>query len=170
MQYRLPIKIADHKMKNVAERFWSKVQKGAPDECWPYMGSRDGKGYGTFGIGTRVIRAHRVAFYLATGLQPDEAVRHTCDNPPCCNNAHLLNGSVRENNLDMFAKGRHLINGRRKGTLGENNGKAILSPPKIELIRELRQQGLTMKAIGRQVGVTRFAVSKVLRGITWNHV
>lgn len=34
-------------------------------------------------------------------------VRHSCDNPPCCNPAHLLVGTAAQNAQDMAERGRH---------------------------------------------------------------
>lgn len=35
----------------VRARFWSKVQRGADNECWPWTGCRTPHGYGQLGIG-----------------------------------------------------------------------------------------------------------------------
>jgi hypothetical protein len=53
--------------------------------------------------------AHRVAYALANDLDPETlggVVRHTCDNPPCCNPAHLVLGTARENVEDARARRR----------------------------------------------------------------
>lgn len=79
--------------------------------CWPWTGARSEKGYGRFhALKARVYRAHRIAFYLATGEWPP-AVCHRCDNPPCCNPAHLRAGTPSDNSLEMWSKGR----GRPRG-------------------------------------------------------
>lgn len=48
----------------LAERFWEKVDRRGPDECWPFLGSIDGRGYGSIGAngGKPLRRAHRVAY------------------------------------------------------------------------------------------------------------
>ena len=74
-------------------RFWSRVQIGADDECWPWLGSRDSWGYGAFCWSRKPLRqttAHRIAFILrrgrpAFGLELD----HLCRNRKCCNPSHL---------------------------------------------------------------------------------
>ena len=53
-------------------------------------------------------RAHR-AIYFALHPKADQSlvVMHSCDNPSCVNPDHLKLGTVRDNMLDMCAKGRH---------------------------------------------------------------
>lgn len=57
------------------------------------------------------LRAHRVAYWLTTGEWPaDHVVRHTCDNPPCVNPAHLLLGTHSDNTQDKMDRGRQPVN------------------------------------------------------------
>jgi hypothetical protein len=90
-----------------AERFWSKVDKSGA--CWEWTASRDCHGYGSFcGPGRQTWLAHRFAIYLATGEHPaDSLVLHSCDNPPCCNPAHLRCGTVADNVRDALERGRY---------------------------------------------------------------
>lgn len=95
---------------NETERFYSKVQRG-DDGCWLWVGEANNKGYGRFAIYRKDRRfrllAHRVAFYLATGASPVGSVlRHSCDNPPCCNPSHLMPGTQAENMRDAALRGR----------------------------------------------------------------
>jgi hypothetical protein len=95
------------------EKFWRQVDKsGGPDACWPWTGLRQGHrgGYGKFYVSSRKpVRAHRYAVELVEGhsVPYDLVVMHLCDNPPCCNPAHLRVATQRENHDDMIAKGRH---------------------------------------------------------------
>lgn len=92
------------------ERFWSKVDTSAGlFECWPWTGGSDEHGRGTFRLDGRVRNAPAVALELALGrvLQPGMSALHTCDNPPCCNPAHLYEGTQQQNIADMVARGRH---------------------------------------------------------------
>lgn len=94
-------------------RFWIRVDGSAGDDaCWPWLGARDPKGYGQAG---KRWRAHRVAMFLTNGpIPPGMFVCHHCDNPPCCNPAHLFIGTVTDNMRDCAAKGRT----SRKGGIG----------------------------------------------------
>lgn len=89
------------------DRFWSKVEMGGIDDCWPWTGRASIEGYGKITIGTRDYRAHRVAWSIANnGPAPDDLmVRHLkCDNPPCCNPAHLAIGTAADNGADRSAR------------------------------------------------------------------
>ena len=94
--------------KTWQERFWAKVDRsGGPDACWIWTGGRKGRGYGEFYKDHRLLGAHRVAWELAIGPIPNGLdCLHSCDNPPCCNPAHLFLGTQADNNADMVAKGR----------------------------------------------------------------
>lgn len=93
------------------ERFWANVEERGSDECWPWVGpidTRANQGYGNFRLAKTATRAHRLALILstATDLPTEVFACHRCDNPPCCNPAHLFPGSALDNNRDAIAKGR----------------------------------------------------------------
>lgn len=101
-------------------RFWSYVDRPSLKSCWPWMRARNDYGYGSFELGQfGNIYSHRLAYaFKAGGLQIGEQVRHSCDNPPCCNPWHLLGGTVKDNVQDSIARGRFGAGGPPKVTAG----------------------------------------------------
>ena len=70
-------------------------------------------GYGTFSFQHQTWRAHRASYVVNVGPIPDGMyVCHRCDNPPCCNPAHLFLGSPKDNHSDMFRKDRYPLSER----------------------------------------------------------
>lgn len=150
-------------MKNklsLEERFWSKVDKSAgPDACWPWAASRRLKGYGQFNAGGRNASANRFAYELTHGALPkgEGYVCHTCDNPACCNPAHLFLGTPAVNSRDMVSKGR----ARR----GEAHYRAKLSDSDLVAIRCLRLVGAhTQRELSSVFGVSQSQIHAVLSG------
>jgi len=69
--------------------------------CWLWIGSLGGPGYGTIGIGTRRVSAHRASYEEHVGPIPVGAVvRHRCHTKACVNPEHLLVGTHSENISD----------------------------------------------------------------------
>lgn len=90
-------------------RFWAKVDRLGPDDCWEWTGHRDPKGYGKFMVtkSSGTTTAHRYSYEMAHGPIPDGLmVRHSCDNPPCVNPAHLAVGTAQNNADDIADHGR----------------------------------------------------------------
>lgn len=89
------------------ERFWSKVNKGNPDECWEWLGTKDRYGYGRFHLNGKMEKAHRIAYQFTYGSIPEgEVVRHkVCRNRACCNPNHLKTGTQDDNQMDMMEDG-----------------------------------------------------------------
>ncbi len=152
----------------LAERFWAKVdQSGGPDACWPWTGYRLPGGYGQIGegpAGGRKLYAHRVAYELVNGPLPEGVLAlHRCDNPPCCNPAHLFPGTNQDNTADMDRKGRR----GEHHPVGSLNGRAVLTSPAVQEIRQLHAQGIGYRRLAQMFGVGMSTIARVVRGESW---
>jgi hypothetical protein len=146
--------------------FWSRVKQG--DGCWEWVGYKK-RGYGS----TRAPKsraqffAHRVAYYLANGADPDEMeVCHTCDNPACVRPDHLFLGTQADNMADKIAKGRH----RSGPSKGGQNGNAKLSEADARLVIEAIMAGESNTAISQRYPIGHTLVSRIRTGKAWRHV
>jgi len=151
----------------VTERFWARVTKAGPDECWLWTGGKNTYGYGILRTESRgrARGAHRYSWELHHGAIPDGMqVLHKCDVRNCVNPAHLFLGSNQQNTADKMAKGRHVV------LYGENQIFARLKASDIPEIRRLYAEGLSQGAIGEAYGVGRGAIGKVVRRTNWKHV
>ena len=183
-------------MQPVPERFWVMVnQTGGGDYCWPWMGavlSHRG-GYGSVAWGKRHWRAHRLAYMLATGVDPAAlCVLHSCDNPPCCNPTHLFLGTRADNSNDMKLKGRSAT-GNRNGQrthpasrhFGDRNGMrkhpervtrgschplSKLTEAEVTVIRRRARDGESGVAIARDFPLSPRSIRKIIAGDRWRHV
>lgn len=148
------------------QRFWSKVDVRGPDDCWEWTRYRKPNGYGQFTLRKGVfINASRVALALQDPICAGVVACHTCDNPPCCNPAHLFAGTQVDNTIDCVEKGRA---NRSHGTAHRD---ARLSP---EVVRRIRSADLSRygskSEMAREVGVSLTAIRRVLARKTWRHV
>jgi hypothetical protein len=75
--------------------------RGAHGRCHQWTGSTNEKGYGTFWVDGRTVRAHRYAVGLADGkpVPADLDVDHRCRNRACVRRSHLRVVTHRENIL-----------------------------------------------------------------------
>ncbi len=96
--------------KPLVERLYEKVEFGDEYECWPFTGGwRSRFGYGRIregGADSACLQAHVAMYELHVGEVPDGMwLLHECDNPSCCNPAHLHPGTAADNRRDQFEHG-----------------------------------------------------------------
>lgn len=87
-------------------RFWDSVAIGDDDQCWEWQGLVSNRGHGLIKVGKQNAYAHRIAWSLHHGRDPEQCVLHHCDNRLCCNPAHLYEGTRLDNARDRDQAGR----------------------------------------------------------------
>lgn len=155
--------------ETLAQRFERRrirsIRRGeGPDACWVWIGSRTVAGYGRFMFGDSYIYTHRASYEIHHGpITGGLHVLHRCDNPPCCNPAHLFLGTPYDNAWDKVRKGRHR-NGEIRGTA---HRLAKLDDEKVRYIRSSRETGVALAA---RFGVATTLICRVRQRQCWPHV
>jgi hypothetical protein len=80
-------------------------------------------------------------------------VRHTCDNPPCVNPAHLVIGAQLDNVRDMVERGR------RRGR--------SLTADQVAEVRRRAAAGESYRDLAASAGVDASTVGRIVKGRTW---
>lgn len=158
--------------RNFLDAFHEKVRECAPDQCWPWTAARYHDGYGVLGIRNQgrktTMRAHVFALVLATGEDAGgRFALHACDNPPCCNPAHLRWGNQVANIADMDSRGR----ARRPIWKGVEHPRAKLTDEDVQHVRAAYASGqVSQRELGEHFGVSQVQVSRLVAGKSWSHM
>lgn len=155
--------------------FWSHVAK-VEGACWEWQGAKC-RAYGKFTSRTLggTFAAHRLAWVFTFGEVPNGLhVLHRCDNPPCCNPAHLFLGTQADNVSDMHAKGRG-AKGDRSGLRrhpesvlrGTHNPQAKLTEEAVAAIKSAPRSRGSQHTLAVRYGVSDATISGILAGKTW---
>lgn len=156
-------------MKSLLERFEVKYIPEPNTGCWLWLGTYMGAGYGQWQTGGVKKYSHRWAYEIYVGPIPDgQVVCHRCDNPACVNPAHLFVGSMRDNSLDMFRKGRCALT--RNTRKGSKHGRSKLTEDQIANMRRLHASGMPYRDMAKTFSVSVSLVGKIVTGTIWTHV
>lgn len=162
-------------------RFWQKVDQSAgQDACWLWTTAHTHVGYGRFALThQRTVYAHRLAYFLTYGEIPtDKIVCHRCDNPTCCNPAHLFVGTHKENVQDMIDKGRK-PRGENHWTFrspnsvarGERQGSAKLSEEQVISLRtRYEAHDCERKELAAEFHIDVTHLWRIAKGRNWQHI
>jgi hypothetical protein len=139
--------------------FWKYTKKGGEDECWPWIASLNGYGYGQ----CQGSLAHRVSYELHFGpIASGLSVLHKCDNRACVNPSRLFLGTQAQNMADMTIKDRSLY--------GERNHQAKLTEAQVLQIRGLLELGHSLLEIAAHFRVSRDCIYNIRRGKSWRRL
>jgi hypothetical protein len=116
-------------------------------ECWSWKGNTVSGGYGRFFINGRKHLIHRLVFKAYNGgLSDTELVRHSCNNPNCCNPMHLKSGTNEDNAKDAQISGAYQQMSRKTATV----------PDSIVIeMREMYLAGHKSSVIAKKYGLTQ---------------
>lgn len=159
-----------YKITPASDRLAALVDRRGPDECWNFHGAKQHFGHGLITVWTGrrsgyTEKAHRLAWQVANGQIPDGlCVCHKCDNPACCNPAHLFLGTKADNAKDMYAKGRD------SHPRGEQHPNAKIDDAMVREIRLRVANGESFASVGRKFGIDYSNVSLISKRRAWAHV
>lgn len=155
--------------RQVRDLTWlrERVEVDPATGCWVWQRTRNWKGYGRYHFttddGVKTGSAHRLALELSLGrpLRTGMHACHRCDNPPCCNAAHLFEGTALQNQRDSWEKNR------RMGPRGELAGQAKLTYEVVARIRADLETGTYQRVIARRYGIDQAQISRIKNGRCW---
>jgi hypothetical protein len=128
------------------------LHDGDASVCWEW--TRPCKDRPYFTVQGEKLLSYRIVFELVHGpLAEGELVRHTCDNPICCNPYHLVRGTHEDNMEDVKERDRH-----------------GMPSHVVRAIRKLLAEGRTQDDIASLYGISRKTVSAIKTGRTKSHV
>jgi hypothetical protein len=146
---------------------WAATVETSKCLLFPYQ--RNKLGYGLYVATTGRLnrkkrRAHNRVCEIAHGPPPSSKHRalHSCDNPPCCNKAHLRWGLPLDNSTDMVERDRH--------SRGERHPAAKVSDETVRWIRELVAAGNRQKDIAEGLGMAKSVICEIVNRKAWRHV
>lgn len=156
------------------EEFFRAKTKMMPNGCLEWQGVLNKCGYGimsyTWPSGKRRSSlAHRVAWHLAYGVEPDLCLLHSCDNPKCCLVDHLRIGTRADNVADMVARKRHSAHDKNSGFASWMHGERhhssrFTNEQAIAIRKEYSTGDVTQRSLAHKYGVSYMTMSRLLNG------
>jgi hypothetical protein len=158
----MPRNATPAELEQMRERYDASVDRsGGPSACWPWRAAKCHQGYGRVTAFKVPFKPHRLALlYAGVDLSTEMLALHSCDNPSCCNPAHLRPGTQSENVRDM-------VNRKRRNLSGVNNGRARLDPERVRFVRRLLDRGHRQADIAFLFNVAKTTISAIHCGRNW---
>lgn len=90
---------------NSATDFWQNIDP--LDRCLVWTGNVGADGYGRLRWAGKMVKAHRLAFFLMEGHWPEPVARHRCPRRDTLCVLHVIEGSYSDNSMDAVQDGTH---------------------------------------------------------------
>lgn len=143
--------------------FLSRVGPVMENGCRLWTGALH-KGYGWVRFEAKALFAHRVIYFLHHGTWPP-VVRHSCDNPPCCEITHLLPGTQADNCRDMHDRKRN------RQPCGEQSGMAKYTTEFVKTARSMYATGnWSERKLAAKLSMNRSTLNHIITRRIWRHI
>lgn len=132
--------------------------------CWEFAGPLMKDGYGRVRLEGKPTLTHRASYIYHTSSIPEGLhILHKCDNPCCCNPAHLYAGTHHDNMKDKVKRARQY----RPNHVGVNNTCSKLTDSDVVAIFTSTK---TTKELCKEFPVGRASINLIKQGKSWKHV
>ncbi len=144
------------------KRFLSKINRtpAGPKRCHLWIGHTNQTGYGlvqgSIDYEGYSFLAHRVAWAIKHQREPgDLVIRHSCDNPRCCNESHLIKGTQQDNVDDRTRRGRAQfgLNGRPFDLIGYTEAIRLRFEEQLPILAIVKETGRHRATISRWIAL-----------------
>ena len=150
----------EYQSPDIKELFMRHINKHE-NGCWLWTGGQ-GRGYGRFRIGDKLVVASRASFVLFKNEElTKKLVCHHCDNPLCVNPEHLFQGTIQDNVDDKMKKGRH------KTLHGIEQKNAKLND---DAVRQIKNGIMSRSKMAMHFDVSLSLIKAIRAGKRWKHV
>lgn len=152
--------------RDILTRFVEKIVVDPITGCHNWIASCSTDGYGHIKIDGKMVRAHRVAYWLLVDDIPEGTqVLHHCDNIKCVNPDHLFLGTQEDNIRDMVEKGRS------SSQSGEDHTSAKLTEIEVIEIRgKYNKGGYTQNQLADEYSISQQLISRIVLNEIWKVV
>jgi hypothetical protein len=135
------------------DKFWNQVDRLHPHDCWNWTGHCNPvTGYGYFS-NRKYMSSHRMAYELTYGKIPEGmCILHSCDNPKCCNPAHLRVGTQQDN-----------VDDREERNYKRRNGSNAFYKSRNESMFADFRDGMDIGCLSRKYVISRQMVYVIIR-------
>jgi hypothetical protein len=151
--------------KGTLEYLKRSIANHKSDDCllWPF--SKSYRDYGGVWYEGRSVPVHRLAFFFTHGHWPTPNGLHTCDNPPCFNPRHIIEGTQADNLADMRRKGRdRTLRGEQRPSSKTDNATVL------KIRAEYIPRKVTAKYLAEKYNLALRNVVGILGRQTWKHI
>lgn len=146
-------------------RFHKRLSIAHEELCWEWTGWKNEKGYGRLRYQKTNWFAHRLAYAMTYNvvLEPTDIVMHICNNPRCCNPAHLKLGTILENNLQKIVENRANLRNRKSRW-------KKLSHEEVLTVKLRLKNGHGISNLAYDFSVTTQCIRNIKNNVTWKSV
>lgn len=125
---------------------------------------KDTNGYTLIFYNGKLKRLHRAIYEKFYGnISEGKVIRHSCDNPYCCNIKHLIVGSQQDNVNDMWERNRQR-DYTKNNCNGENNGSYKLTELEI---KDIYLSNLSCNKLSKKYNVSKTNIYYIKHKLNW---
>jgi len=128
--------------------------------CWICDSHIGPEGYPSIRINGEKRRISRIFYeYIHGRIPKGMIILHSCDTPSCIRPTHLSLGTDLDNAIDR--------NNKNRQARGEHHGRSKLT---AEMVKQIRQDGGTIRELGKKYGVSHSQIVFIKHKKQWKHV